>query len=135
MNANTRLALLARCQAHPLLASGVSLWFGHAPDEAALPVVLLSLDSDRELMTHSGPTGLGEAQLSVDVWAHDAASALSLRQAAIQQLNGFGGQVALEGGQVAHLTYCTHEASSEDYDAENNLAHASADFALGYRTG
>jgi len=139
MNAKTRLALITHLQKHPLLgAPEVSLWFGHAPDEAAPPVVLLTLGQDKRLLSHSGPVGLAEADFSVDVWAEDDETALSLRTAVISQLHGFSGEVAVgdgEGGQTtAAITHCIHEASSEDYDAANNLAHAGADFSLGYKT-
>jgi len=134
MNATTRLALITRLAAHPLLgADGVSLWFSHAPDEAPPPVVLLTLDNDKQLLSHCGPTGLAEASLSVDVWAADDETALQLREAAISQLHGFAGEVELEGGAKAAITHCIHEASNEDYDAVSNLAHAQADFSLGYK--
>jgi len=137
VNATTRLALITRCQAHPLLAPTatppVSLWFGHAPDEAAPPVVLLALDNDTQLLAHSGPVGLSEADLSVDVWAQDDETALALRTAAIEQLHGLAGEVTIDGGKKAAITYCIHESSTEDYDAVNNLAHAQASFSLGYK--
>jgi len=129
------LALITRLSQHPLLgADEVSLWFGHAPDEAAPPVVLLTLENDKRLLSHSGPVGLAEASLSVDVWAADDETAIALREAAISQLHGFAGEVTTQSGEVATLTHCIHEASSEDYDAVNNLAHAGADFSLGYKT-
>jgi len=138
MNAKTRLALITRLAAHPLLgAPEVSLWSGHAPDEAPAPVVLLTLDNDKRLLSHSGPVGLAEASLSVDVWAEDDETALALREAAVEQLHGFGGEVVVDDGKggtdTAEITHCIHEASSEDYDAQSNLAHAQAAFALGYR--
>jgi len=139
MNATTRLALITRLSQHPLLgADGVSLWSGHAPDEAAPPVVLLTLDNDKQLLSHSGAIGLGDADLSVDVWADDDETALSLRTAVISQLHGFAGEVQVDDGtgqkQTATITHCMHQASSEDYDAANTLAHAGADFSLGYKT-
>jgi len=139
MNARTRLALITRLSQHPLLgADEVSLWFGHAPDEAPPPVVLLTLDNDKRLLSHSGPVGLAEASLSVDVWAADDETAINLREAAISQLNGFSGEVTVDDGQggktTETITHCIHEASNEDYDAANNLAHAGADFSLGYKT-
>jgi len=134
MNAKTRLALITRLSQHPLLgADDVSLWFGHAPDEAAPPVVLLTLGQDKRLLSHSGPVGLAEADLSVDVWAADDETAIALREAAISQLHGFSGEV-LGGADTATITHCIHEGSSEDYDAASNLAHAGADFSLGYKT-
>jgi len=138
MNAKTRLALITRLSQHPLLgAPEVSLWFGHAPDEAAPPVVLLTLGQDKRLLSHSGPVGLAEADLSVDVWAADDETAITLREAAISQLNGFSGEMTVDdekgGKTTATITYCIHESSSEDYDAANNLAHAGADFGLGYK--
>jgi len=138
MNARTRLALITRLAQHPLLgADDGSLWFGHAPDEAAPPVVLLTLDNDKRLLSHSGPVGLAEASLSVDVWAADDQTALQLRAAAISQLGGFSGEVAVDDGKggtaTAKITRCLHESSSEDYDAATNLAHARADFSLGYK--
>jgi len=138
MNARTRLALITRLSQHPLLgADDVSLWFGHAPDEAAPPVVLLTLDNGKRLLSHSGPVGLAEADFSVDVWAADDETAIALRAAAIEQLNGFSGevQVADSSGKKAPavITYCGHRSSSEGYDAAANLAHAHARFSLGYR--
>jgi len=115
----------------------VSLWFGHAPDEAAPPVVLLTLDNDRQLISHSGPVGLSEADLSVDVWAGETETALALRAAAIEQLHGFIGEVVVDNGNgstdTAAITHCVHESSTEDYDAASNLAHAACAFSLGYR--
>jgi len=141
MNAKTRLALITRLQQHPLFAPTapvrVSLWFGHAPDEAAPPVVLLTLDNDKRLLSHSGSLGLAEAALSVDVWAEGEETALALLAAAKEQLHGFAGTVTVDDGNggtdTAEITHCLHEASSEDYDAASNLAHARADFGLGYK--
>jgi len=141
MNATTRLSLLTHLQKHPLFSPTapvpVSLWSGHAPDEAPPPVVLLTLDADKRLLSHSGPVALAEAQLSVDVWAEDEPTALALRQAAVSQLHGFAGEVVVDDGQGgtprAEITRCIHEASSEDFDAGMNLTHAHARFSLGYR--
>jgi len=138
MNAKTRLALITRLAAHPLLgAPEVSLWSGHAPDEAPPPVVLLTLDNDKPLLSHSGPVGLAEATLSVDVWAGDDETAIALREAAVFQLHGWAGQVQVTDGKggtdTATLTHCIHESSSEDYDAQSNLAHAQAAFSVGYK--
>jgi len=139
MNATIRLALITRLCEHPLLgAPEVSLWFGHAPDEAPPPVVLLTLDNDKRLLSHSGPVGLAEADFSVDVWAGDDEAAQALRESAKEQLSGFAGAVDVDGGQggtdTAQIGYCIHQSSSEDYDAQNTLAHARASFSLGYKT-
>jgi len=138
VNATTRLALITRLSEHPLLgAPEVSLWFGHAPDEALPPVVLLTLDNDRRMLAHSGPVGLAEADFSVDVWAADDETAINLREAAISQLHGFAGVVTVDSGNggtdTAEITHCIHESSSEDYDAASNLARTGASFSLGYK--
>jgi len=130
MNAPHRLALIERLAEHPLI-NAAQVWFTHAPDEAPAPVILLSLDEDSPISTLNGGTGLHTAQLSVDVWTHDTAEAISLRQAALDQFEGYSA-VLPAASATARISYLFSRGNTEDYDAAANMAHARADFTLGY---
>lgn len=128
MHAAARNALITRLSAHALLAD-VPVWWTHAPDDDAVPFIILTVITDQREAAHDGATGLATSMVQAEAWAADQAHAEALRDAILDQLHGWRGTV---GATV--FGYVLHDASREAFDDAANLSRAAADLRIGYHT-
>ncbi|WP_068115233.1 DUF3168 domain-containing protein [Tropicimonas marinistellae] len=110
-----------------LLALGCPVTWDGFRRAKALPYVVLTTVSGRDLISNDGRDGVTTGRVQVDCFAETSEAAISLRRAAIELLSGYHGGPIL-GAQLLSIRGLSNEKGGDV------IRRQSLDFAVTYRS-
>lgn len=126
----TQESILIAFRAHVLSVVGVSDKLGDrlyldAGERPTVPYAVLSVDDSTMTQSHSGQTGVQFLDVSIETFARTATKAIQLRDAIVNGIKGFSGDV-----NGTFLNRITYTGQSDYQDRKTKLFGHVLDFSI-----